>query len=552
MKIFAYAAVVITALTALIVIARLAFASIAKLGLLLFIPVIIYLGINGAITSGMPYFSDDIYNITVAPKILEDLIHNLKINYNYARFPFNIVLLFGILSGIPNSPELAHLFVFCLHLASVGLLFSIISKFIELNRIAIAIAIILAFSLFSNIENLLWISSLHVTAGLFFSLLSVWLLCRYFETFRLIFWAGSFIYYAAALLSSETSYILTLLHSFSFFLLLKENADLGLKKNLLRWLKVFLPFLLLPILIRATYVFIGYAITSTPYDISGASSQTIVALISQMLRLPFEDLKAPAILCAASLLIVVLGSKGKERLTALAIFSLLFIVAILLTIAYLFAALPLGMAFPRFSYQWGIFLAAIVTYSLSILRNPRCLSAGVLFFFVFTGWRAYHWSNDVLAKIPPTARYIERFSTQSRDLLTPENIVPNSMVLFSFSPPPPDKLIPTVRPYDLLQWNHTIVGFCSAPFLESPIDGLRCMPLDAPGDSISSPNITLTGWYWSQYGNSVESFKKMTEELSISNLYHLRYQDEALRFAPLENPPVYGQQFDFQDKIHLH
>jgi hypothetical protein len=536
---------------------------VERVGLVLFLPLAAYIGLSLSFLLRMPFFSDDIYNKSIARSILDTFFRSVTVNYHYGRFPLNSYVILASLDAFFDAPALAHLFQYVVSASGLLIVFNLIQDLFALNRFVKVAGLLTLLSLPSSTENLMWFTAMHDNLALLFAALSVDSLLRYARS-RSPGWYGLAMAFQVLCVScSEVGYVLLGLHAvllLAFEQQRRSETGGGFKNTLGSLVEGMAGPVGISVAYRMSYLLLGHSILASPYQLSGLRLSRIALFLRNIYALvfaPFTESKIGAAVACAGLALglacFLTGpvSRRREvlRLGAFAILLLLLSAACAFPYAVV-AAGSLNYVFPRDSYLPGILL--VMAMSLLATRfvddteavAPREMRHGRLLALFLIGFvcLAYVkiWSTEVLTKIPGTARYVTNFESSLKTTLS-DKLLPDSLVLFSFSPPERE-LVRFMRPYDYLQWVHVIIGyFNSDRYICGKPPNAVPMTLDFQDlTRLGQLNVTLTGTYAAQFGMTGDAYDRMIRHYGLHHIYHFNYDGTRLRQIPIQSMTVYG------------
>lgn len=526
-----------------------------KIGILLSLVLILFFAVNLFFLLQAPYYSDDIYNFSVSGGILNNFFTKVFNSYHYGRFPLTIFVMMKILNSFYSMSQIGHLVLFLTNTVSVFILVLLFDNFFKFTKEYFLCLLLILFSLPSQVENLLWLASIHENLSLMFALISLFLMKIFFKSKNPTFLFLTYLFQLLSIASSEIGFLFFPAHFFLLFLLDPKQ----IKKNIWYALKILAPLAIMIVVYRLIITFLANeSIAASPYvlankikDLTFFSKEIFLFTIFPILK------KLPLFLIFTVVLFLIvyhfsissvfLTRLNKKRKVFLFVFSGLCIYFIFSsTFLHALPSVSFGYNFPRYSYLVGFFLITLILIWINELISEnffKLVLASLLVLFFIS-----NWFTEILFLIPNNRSYVTSFSDNLPSIAN--EIKTKSLCLFSFSSNLDYKIVPLIRKYDLLQWNHGIIGYFNSGIIENTSDLIVAMPLDAQSDhSLTELNITLTGSYWNKYGNNPEAVLNLLNENKIKRLYHFHYDGHHLKMIPIQKVFFYNQ--DFSDQLAI-
>jgi hypothetical protein len=522
-----------------------------------------------------PFYSDDIYNHSISDWFMSDFFTHALGSYHYARFPFTMFAVMGTLKYFFQYAILAHLLLFLTHGLGILILSEMLFRYLKMPKLFYLCLLLVLFSLNSNVENLLWFAAVHENFSLMFVSFSVLSLTKAAESkmlrHKIIFYLLCLLFQIFAIMSSEVGYLLLFIQPIFFFL--ASCPKLNLKSFLTYMVRSVFVF---PVMLAALLLyrfllsyFFHLPFFSSPYQVN-LDSNLLLFFSKKIVFFPFTpflDFFAQkssvigATILLTSLIVFSVHTRTndslvkKENLKSLlrtSIVAFLFFLASIIQIfPHAIVATTLHYNFPRFSYLFGIFIYFSFFCFFTAIENLRfkrfqpIISGGLVFGIIFlTFIQIFNWTAKVLVRIPSTRNYILNFE-QGLKTDVGNQISPNSLVVFSFTDEPPaSPLVSYIRQYDLLQWNHGIIGYFNSSFVPNLPTNVYPMPLDQQNvHDLNNLNLTLTGSYWVKYGNDPQAAVNLIRELNIQHISHYYYDGQKIRLIPIHKLYLYKSDY---------
>lgn len=470
----------------------------------------------------LPFFSDDIFNMSEAPHVLSNFMGALQNNLHYARMPLysliNLTSLkyFGGLSGV------LHLIVFFLNI----IVFLILLRGTKLQKNFKLVTLIFFLSLPTSASNIIWFTSSHATFCLLFSSLSALSFRSYFETTKIKFLVISIFFQIASVNTLEIGYVLLVLHF--LFVCPTMSIDLPLVK---RFSKQMIPL----IAVTAGNKLLAPVI----WGLESSGSHYKFSLSHSLKSLPdlvwwffsYFDQSPSGLLKSTVTLILLLSSPLLivSKSTQLRAAGYWLALALLISIPYA-GITTYDYMYPRFSYPFGMFFSVSLAYLCSYLTSKFKLKLiGPLSFIVI--FFSVSWVTRVLIPIPELKIYIASFYTGLDKMQN--NIPSNSLVpIIVFRPD--NKIIYLFDNFEYIEWAHSIIGYSRLAGLENR--NIHFIILNNQEDmSENILQIKLRGHYGIRFGDGCNGMNNMKKNLKLNNIYPLTYRANILSFSENEN-----------------
>lgn len=466
----------------------------------------------------LPFFSDDIFNMSEAPHVLNNFTGALQNNLHYARMPLysliNLTSLkyFGGLSGV------VHLIVFFLNI----IVFIILLRGTKLQNNFKLGTLIFFLSLPTSASNIIWFTSSHATFCILFSGLSALSFRRYFETNYFRYLIISLFFQIASINTLEIGYVLLVLHF--LFVCPTMSMDLPLIKQ---FSKRILPLAVVTIGNKLlSPVIWGLESSSNHYSFSLSHAiKSLPDLIwwyfSYFDHSPSSMTKTVLTLVLISLPPLLLLSKRTDLKAA----GSWLVLGLLISIPYA-GITAYNYMYPRFAYPFGIFftlsLAYLSSFALSKIRNRyRHLLYIPLIFF------AVSWTAKVLVPLPKLERYVSSFYMGLKQV---DSEIPSNSLVLIFVYRPNKNIIYLFENSEYIEWAHSIIGYSRLAGLENR--NIHFIILNHQEDLQNGTfQIKLRGHYGIRFGDGCLGMSNLMEYFGLKNVYQLAYKNNEMAIA---------------------